>query len=974
MTPDITEGEAVEGKLRQHLDLVSALVNNAADGLYTIDAQAHVTFVNPSAARMLGWPASEILGKHVHEIIHFQKADGSPYPKEECPFLEVLRTGTPVYDHEAALTRKDGSLFPGLCSSAPILIEGKIVGSVMSFRDITERKQAEDALLEQLRFAALSADVSAALIQSNTLPEMLQRSAEAMVQHLDAAFARIWTLNIKDNVLELQASAGLYTHLDGAHARVPVGKFKIGLIAEERTPRLTNDVRHDSRVSDTEWAEREGMIAFAGYPLIVEDKLIGVMAMFARRPLTDATLQAMASVANGIALGIERKQADKVSRESVERFLFLAESMPQKIFTARPNGDIDYFNQQWTQFTGLSFEQIRDWGWLQFIHPDDVEENIRRWQHSIHTGEPFQLEHRFRRADGEYRWHLSRAHAMQDADGNVLLWIGSSTDIDDVKRAEDERARLLERVSHAHSEAETARQRLHDLFMQAPAAICTLRAPLHTFEIVNPLYVQVTGRRDASELIGKPVREAMPELEGQGIFELLDKVYRTGEPFIGNEVPINLDRRGDGTLDECFFNFVYQPSRDVRGEIDGILVHAVEVTEQVRARRRVEETNRLKDEFLATVSHELRTPLTAIVGWSMLLRTNTLDEATVARGLETIERNGKAQAQLIEDLMDVSRIITGKLRLDVQTVELASVIEAAIESVHLAAEAKAIRLETILDPLAGPISGDPARLQQIVWNLLSNAIKFTPKKGCVQIRLERINSHIEIIVSDTGTGISPEFLPHVFDRFRQADGTSTRTHGGLGLGLAIVRHLVEQHGGTVRADSRVEEKGATFTVSLPLMIVHRELDHEEERRHPKGESASGLTCPPELDGLKVLVVDDEPDARQLLAVVLQQCGADVTMAASVEEALSAFERIKPDVLVSDIGMPGEDGYSLIRKIRALPAERGGRIPAAALTAYAGAEDRKRALLAGFHLHIPKPVDPMELVAVVATLAGRTGRA
>lgn len=330
MTPDIIEGEAVEGKLRQHLDLVSALVNAAADGLYTIDAQAHVTFVNPSAARMLGWPASEILGKHVHEIIHFQKADGSPYPKEECPFLEVLRTGAPVYDHEAALTRKDGSLFPGLCSSAPISIEGKIVGSVMSFRDITERKQAQDALLEQLRLAALSADVGAALTQSDTLPEMLKRSAEAMVQHLDAAFARIWTLNIEDNVLELQASAGLYTHLDGAHARVPVGKFKIGLIAEERTPRLTNDVRHDPRVSDTEWAEREGMIAFAGYPLIVEDKLIGVMAMFARRPLTEATLQAMASVANGIALGIERKQSDKESRESAERFRFLAESMPQK--------------------------------------------------------------------------------------------------------------------------------------------------------------------------------------------------------------------------------------------------------------------------------------------------------------------------------------------------------------------------------------------------------------------------------------------------------------------------------------------------------------------------------------------------------------------------------------------------------------------------------------------------------------------
>jgi PAS domain-containing protein len=235
----------------------------------------------------------------------------------------------------------------------------------------------------------LSADVGAALTQSDTLPEMLQRSAEAMVQHLDAAFARIWTLNIEDNVLELQASAGLYTHLDGTHARVPVGKFKIGLIAEERTPRLTNDVRHDPRVSDTEWAEREGMIAFAGYPLIVEDKLIGVMAMFARRPLTEATLQAMASVANGIALGIERKQADKESRESAGRFRFLAESMPQKIFTARPNGDIDYFNTGMDTVHRTLFEQIRDWGWLQFIHPDDVEENVRRWQHSIHTGNCF---------------------------------------------------------------------------------------------------------------------------------------------------------------------------------------------------------------------------------------------------------------------------------------------------------------------------------------------------------------------------------------------------------------------------------------------------------------------------------------------------------------------------------------------------------------------------------------------------------
>ncbi|MBA2502021.1 MAG: response regulator, partial [Pyrinomonadaceae bacterium] len=511
------------------------------------------------------------------------------------------------------------------------------------------------------------------------------------------------------------------------------------------------------------------------------------------------------------------------------------------------------------------------------------------------------------------------------------------------------------------------------LFMQAPAAICTLRAPRHIFEIANPLYVQLVGRRDASDLIGKSIREAMPELEGQGIFKLLDKVYRTGEPFIGNEVSVKLDRRGDGTLDEGFFNFVYQPSRDARGEIDGILVHAVEVTEQVRARQRVEETNRLKDEFLATVSHELRTPLTAIIGWSSLLRSGKLDETNSANALETIERNGKAQSQLIEDLMDVSRVITGKMRLDVHPVELIPIVEAAVDAVSLAAEAKEIRLQTLLDPAAGPISGDPARLQQIIWNLLSNAIKFTPKRGRVQLRLERVNSHIEIVVSDTGQGVSPEFLPFVFDRFRQADGATTRAHGGLGLGLAIVRHLVELHGGTVRVDSPGDGQGATFTVSLPLMIVHRAPDGEE-RRHPKAERAGEMMCPPELDGLRVLVVDDEPDARELLTVVLAQCGAEVTTAASVLDALAALEESRPDVIVSDIGMPEEDGYSLIRQIRALPDDRGGRIPAAALTAYAGAEDRKRALLAGFQLHIPKPVEPTELVAVVATLAGRTGRA
>jgi PAS domain S-box-containing protein len=390
------------------------------------------------------------------------------------------------------------------------------------------------------------------------------------------------------------------------------------------------------------------------------------------------------------------------------------------------------------------------------------------------------------------------------------------------------------------------------------------------------------------------------------------------------------------------------------------------------ARRSAEEASRLKDEFLATVSHELRTPLTAMLGWTHLLRAGYLDEPSARSALETIERNARSQAQLIDDLLDVSRIITGNLRLDVRQIDPASFIEAAIEALRPAAEAKGVRLQKVMDTGVSSIAGDPARLQQVVWNLLSNAIKFTPRGGRVQVRLERVNSHIEIAVSDTGSGINHKFLPHVFDRFRQADQSTTREYGGLGLGLAIVRHLVELHGGSVRAESHGEGKGATFTVLLPLLTVYQ-TDADVVRVHPKASDATPyMDCHERLDGLKVLVVDDEVDTRELLSVVLGRCGAEVTTAGSAVEALDLLEHSRPDVLVSDIGMAGEDGYELIRKVRVLPAEKGGKVPAVALTAYARTEDRLRVLRSGYQMHIPKPVEVTELVAIVANLAGRAG--
>lgn len=390
----------------------------------------------------------------------------------------------------------------------------------------------------------------------------------------------------------------------------------------------------------------------------------------------------------------------------------------------------------------------------------------------------------------------------------------------------------------------------------------------------------------------------------------------------------------------------------------------------------LEEANRLKDEFLAIVSHELRTPMTAILGWAHLLRAGSLNNENSTSALEIIERNARSQVRLIDDLLDISRIIAGKLRLDVQPVRLASVIEAAVDAVRPAAEAKSIRLQMLLDPEAGPVSGDPDRLQQVVWNLLSNAIKFTPKDGRVQVLLQRVNSHVEVTVNDTGQGIAPEFLPHVFDRFRQADQATTRGHGGLGLGLAIVRQLVELHGGTVHAASSGEGQGTSFTVSLPIMVVHKLEDKragDAERVHPRAEGRVTFECPPVLDGLRVLVVDDEEDARQLIRAVLEQCKAEVTAVPSASDALQAIERLQPDILVSDIGMPGEDGYTLIRRVRGLPPESGGRIPAIALTAYARVEDRMNVLSAGFQMHVPKPVEPAELVAIVASLVGWVGK-
>ena len=382
------------------------------------------------------------------------------------------------------------------------------------------------------------------------------------------------------------------------------------------------------------------------------------------------------------------------------------------------------------------------------------------------------------------------------------------------------------------------------------------------------------------------------------------------------------------------------------------------------------EADRLKDEFLAVLSHELRTPLNAIMGYARLLRGQILTGDKALSGLETLERNAASLTQIVEDVLDISRIVAGKIRLDVQPVELPLVVHNAVATVQPAADAKGVRIQTVIDPRVGPVSGDPDRLQQVVWNLLSNAVKFTPKMGRVQVRVERINSHIEVVVSDTGVGIRADFLPHVFERFRQADAGTTRKTGGLGLGLSIVRHIVEMHGGSVHVSSEGEGKGATFRVRLPLMIVH-ETTVREPREHPRTATQAPLTTLGNLTGVRVLAIDDEHDALGLLRVVLEAAGAEVVTMSSPKEALIRLASLNPDVLVVDLGMPEMDGFEFISQLRASSDPATRDIPAAALTAFARSDDRTKALQSGFEMHLAKPVDPGELVASIKTLVRRS---
>ena len=687
--------------------------------------------------------------------------------------------------------------------------DGAVQQWIGALTDVNEQAKAEAAQREYGALSAFTADVGLALVQRDPLPVVLGHCASALVLHLGAAFARIWTLAEGSQILELQASAGLYTHTNGAHGRIRVGEFKIGLIAAQRKPHLTNEVIGDPRIPEQEWARQLGLVSFAGYPLLVDGRLVGVMAMFSRHRLSVSALDALAAVANSVAVGIERKRAEERVAEQARVMLTL-----NRIGEAVASE--------------LDREKI--------------------------------------------------VHMVTDA--AIGLTAAASGWFDPAFRGEQ-----VARVAD-------------------------------------------TGRPGGRSLLSVPVKGR----DGAAI----------GGLIFGHPQP--------GAFTEEHERLAV-----------GIASWASVALENAQLYARAQEASRAKDEFLAVLSHELRTPLNAILGWSRMLRDGHVAPARVQHAVSVIERNARLQTQLVEDLLDVSRIISGKLRLEMQPIDLPTIVHSALDAVRPATSNKQITVREVIQPGVGAVTGDAGRIEQVIWNLLANAVKFTGANGEIVIELRDAGGAAEIVVSDTGQGIAPDFLPHIFDRFRQADAGTSRAHGGLGLGLALVSALVEAHGGTVTAVSPGLGHGAVFTVRLPLQP-----QIAAAVPAPSAARAQPIT------GLRALVVDDDADSRELLTLTLTSAGAVAIVASSVREALRLLESERPDLLLTDIGMPEQDGLDLIRIIRAMPAESGGRIPAIAVTAYASSAEKALALNAGFDRHVAKPYEPAAVIEIIAALTTRPG--
>ncbi|MBE9201809.1 PAS domain S-box protein [Nodularia sp. LEGE 06071] len=935
----LAEREILYRTLMQHIP-------NGA--VYLFDHNLRYLVCEGTELAVVGLEANSMIGKTVEEV----------FPEETCQEIEPL--------YRAALsgktTVKEITYQNQIYETHTVPVrnqQGKIFAGMMLQQNVTSCKQNE-ALL------SLQKDILELIATGVPLQEVLVTLAQSIEARLNQVFCSIMLLDESQTKLHLTVGSSLpekYTQslADGVPVGADIGSC--GTAAYTKQTVIVSDISNDAKwVKYRDSALPNNLKACWSAPILdSQGNVLGTFALYYSTPrIPQKSEQQLIESASHLAgVAIERDRVEQALQQSEYQLRLMTETIPQQVWTALPNGEVDYYNNRWRDFTGQTLEQVQADGLSDIVHPEDIARVEKLWNHSVQTGSEYEVEARLLSRSGEYRWILEQALPLCDQEGNIVKWYGTNTDITDHIQARE-----------AFQESQLNFRTLADTM---PQIVWTARTDgwldyynQRWFDYTGMTWEQTQGWGWETVLHPEDVRMTV---------DTWSECVVTGKNY---DVECRFRRASDGQyrwhLSRAF------PLRNHKGEIIKWFGSSTDIDDHKRAetalwsalqqqqaaRAEAEKANRIKDEFLAVLSHELRTPLNPILGWAQLLKTGKLDKAKTAQGIETIERNAKLQVDLIEDLLDVSRILRGKLILNVSSVNLAKTISVALDTVSLAAAAKEITIHTMLAENIGLVTGDPARLQQIVWNLVSNAVKFTSPGGRVEVRLEESASMAQIQVSDTGKGISPEFLPHIFDYFRQEDGSITRKFGGLGLGLAIVRQLVELHGGTVKAESLGEGQGAIFTVSLPLsrrVATYRQTSPQPEIGLDHAPPASTLN----LNSMKILVVDDDADSRDFIAFVLKMYGAEVTKVASALEALQIIVKSQPDVLVSDIGMPLMDGYELLRKLRVLPPEIGGEVPAIALTAFAAEFDQKQAIAAGFQMHIPKPVEPDTLAAAVVQL-------
>jgi len=974
---------AAKEALRQANERMENMLESLTDGFCAVDRDWRITYINGRALEMaapLNKSRGGLLGRNLWD--EFEDLHGTSVAADCRRAMEQRQTVTREFYYKRLQCWLDMRIYP-----SPD-------GLTLYFQDITQRKQDQQALVE-----------------NNARLQVALAAGRLGDWRWDAAHDRISFGPRAAEILGLPAEVALdWPALRTRLERDDRARLRHAVLEAFAAH---TDLDIECRVHDPDGGAR--WIALVGRPDYGGSGLEGMRGM-------SGVLQDIST----------RKQAEDSLRQSEEMLRALANTIPQLAWMADADGAIVWFNERWYDYTGSTPEEARGWGWQRMVDPAVLEAMLEHWQESVRTGAPFEMEFPLRGADGSYRWFLSRVEAVRDREGRVVRWFGTNTDVDQVKRAEQalrEESHVLELLNSTGSILASTRDLRSLLRAATDAANGVCGARFGAF-----FYHGGDGREDGTlfslstlagsttaefQLLGAPRAAALfgPGLRSQELVRVADIAHDpryaanappfglpAGHPAVRSYMSVPVVARSGELLGTMFFG---HPEPDVFGErseriVRGIAAQAAIALDNTRlydatrraaeerkvllenereAREEAERTSQMKDEFLATLSHELRTPLSAILGWSQVLRRGSRDQADLQRGLQTIERNARAQAQLIEDLLDMSRITSGQVLLDMQVLAPGSFIDAAIETVRPALEAKHIHLERRVDPDAGMVAGDPGRLQQVIWNLLSNAIKFTPRDGVVTVETSRRDDQVVIVVRDNGAGIRPEFITHVFERFRQADASMTRRHGGLGLGLAIVKHLVEQHGGTVRAESAGEGLGASFTVELPAAQPARAGTRQARAAGaaqaampmqppaPLPDSAPSESMVRDLSGLSVLVVDDDRDARELIARILGDCHASVRIAPSAREAFAMLRAQPPDLLISDLGMPEVDGLELLSWVRQLPRDAGGLTPAIALTAFARSEDRLKALEAGFSAHISKPVEPSELISAIGIVVG-----